>query len=175
MKSLSSSEIKKTADYYRGIAQDIFLVSLPQADAQILDAIERGASPSELIALQRQREDVARKFNDNMNEAISLDVCSLAASSHSTDVDKAFAAISCSTGKVKLAIKRITNLKANLEIFAKFLELGAAIAAATTTGGIASIAAIVEALDQLVRVKFEETLTADELEQLTNELKDCLH
>ncbi len=175
MASLSSSEIKQTADQYREIAKNILLDCLPRADAQILDAVERGASPSELIALQRQRDDVKNKFNDCIDDAINLDVCSLAVSSQATDVNEAMAVISCSTGKAKLAIKRIDDIKAVLEILAKFLELGAAIAAATTTGGVGNIAGIVVALDRLVRHEFESTLTTDELDALSDELNSCLH
>ena len=175
MASLSSSEIKQTADQCREVAKNIFLDCLPRADAQILDAVERGASPSVLIALQRQRDDVKNKFNDCINEAINLDVCSLAVSSQATDANEAMAAISCSTGKAKLAIKRIKDIKAVLGILAKFLELGAAIAAATTTGGVGNIAGIVVALDRLVRHEFESTLTTDELDALSDELKSCLH
>ena len=74
-----------------------------------------------------------------------------------------------------LAIKRIDDIKMVLGIIAKFLELGAAIAAATTTGGVGNIAGIVVALDRLVRHEFESTLTTDELDKLSDELKSCLH
>jgi len=174
MASLSSLEIKKTAEEYRGLAQYIFLYSLPKAEAIILDAISNGASPNEIMTFQKDRDKVKTKFNEYIDEAIRLDVSSLAVVSQATDISSALAVINCSTGKAKLAIKQIEDTKVVLEILTKFLELGAAIVAATTTGNIANIAEIVEGVDQLVRYRFESILDPEELDALSDELKDCL-
>lgn len=174
MITLSSTEIMKTASECRELAKFIFLYSIPNAESQILDAISTGASPSKIMALQKDRDDVKAKFNEYMDEAIRLDVCSLAVASQATDISNAMAVISCSTGKAKLAIKRLEDTKVVLEILTKFLELGTAIAAATMTGNIANIAGIVVTVDKLVRYSFESVLEPEELDALSDELKNCL-
>jgi hypothetical protein len=174
MSDLNSSDIKKTAQDYRDLAEDGIYVLLPRVEKRLREAAERGAPASLLLALQAEREKVKTKINECLDEAMRLDLISIA-NSMDTDVDKAAsAALKCSKGKVKLAIMRIEETKKNLAILALFLELGAALAAAAATGDIANIAVIIEKVDELVRSEFESILTPEELAGLSDDLKSCL-
>jgi hypothetical protein len=174
MFTLSSPDIKETADSYKDLAQDILLVGLPKANDNLLDAIERNATATELLRLQEERLKMQRRFNDCTNKALELDAKSLSGALQSVDIGNALNVINCSTGKAKLAIQRLDDIRAMLVILTAFLELGAELTSAAATGGIAHLKPIIEKVDDLVNTELKRSLTESEIQEISNELAQCL-
>jgi NAD-dependent DNA ligase len=174
METLKSDDLRLTAQQNKELAQAILQKTLPDAEKAILDAIALKAPDETLLDLQRQRDEVSESFNKFINQAHQRDIESLSNAFVSTDLANYARVISCSTGKAKLAIEKLDNIRNNLKILAQFLELGTVIAGAITSGNVANLTSIIEKVDAMVTQEFARSLTADELSTRKDELASCL-
>lgn len=115
-------------------------------------------------------------LNDNIRQ-LSRDAESLTNSAvldlvSSSDVVNATKALKCANGKAALALNKLAQFSNFLAISTAYVDFVSAVAkaAATAPAGLMAVADIIDKFQKLVSMKLQDTLTAEQFEEIKKEL-----
>jgi len=153
-----ATEYKKESDYLH--KQQPKLIVIYQ------DLINREAPLAEILRAKQELEDLLTSSNSCNTKATYIALKAITDTLIDTDVKNARNALECSVAKLKMAQDKFEDVRNNLIIVGKFIELGAVLIAAAPTAGaglpLASIASVIDAIDNVVSIELKKTLSQAE-------------
>jgi len=154
-----AAEYKKESDYLHKQQPELIVI--------YQDLISREAPLAEILRAKQELENLLSSSSNSCNtKATYIALKAITDTLIDTDVKNARIALECSVAKLKMAQDKLEDVRNKLIIVGKFIELGAVLIAAAPTAGaglpLASIASVIDAIDNVVSIKLKKTLSQAE-------------